>query len=252
MSGYPIGMIILIVLSILIFFGLTHRVLDRLRLTDRAALVIIGLLIVGSFITIPLTNTRPAVSVNLGGAVVPIGLAIYLLVKAGTSKEWIRALVASVITVAVIGLGNRFLFSGDPWHTGQDFLDPLYIYPIIAAIVAYTIGRSRRSAFIAATLGMLSLDIFHYIELLNTGIPGRVAIGGAGVFDAIIIAGVGAVLLAEIIGEGRERLQGGPESEGKPKELLSNLDKAMPQASLKPSSKDLNEKVKVERKNPDA
>ena len=39
-------------------------------------------------------------------------------------------------------------------------------------------------------------------------------IGGAGAFDSLILAGILAVLLAELVGETRERLQGGPKSEG--------------------------------------
>lgn len=252
MGRYPIGMILLIVVTILIYFGIAHRVLDRLRITDRAALLMVGLLIVGSFINIPVRNTPPVISINAGGALVPLGLAVYLLIKAGTSKEWIRAIIATVATIGVITLANRYLFTGDPWQTGRDFIDPIYAYPIMAALIAYIAGRSRRSAFIAATLGMLSLDVVHYIQLSATGIPGRVAIGGAGAFDAIIIAGIGAVLLAEIIGEGRERLQGGPTSEGKPPELLKSLDGAMVNAARKPvpstSAKDSAE----ERKDPDA
>jgi len=36
-------------------------------------------------------------------------------------------------------------------------------------------------------------------------------VGGAGVFDQVVIAGVLAVGLAEIVGETRERLGGGPD-----------------------------------------
>ncbi|MFA5537306.1 MAG: DUF1614 domain-containing protein [Bacillota bacterium] len=252
MSGYPIGMVLLIVLSILIYFGFAHRVLDRLRLTDRGALLVIGLMILGSFITIPLSKVKPTVSINLGGAMVPIGLAVYLFLKAGTTKERLRAIVATVATVAIIGFTNRFLLAGDPWHSGVEFLDPLYIFAIIAALAAYIVGRSRRSAFIAATLGILSLDIFHYVGLLRSGVEGKVVVGGAGIFDSIIIAGVIAVLLAEIIGEGRERLQGGPQKENKSEELLKNLDQPMPQASLKPIKKENIIEGEPEREDSDA
>jgi len=105
-----------------------------------------------------------------------------------------------------------------------DFLDPIWIYPFVGGLVAYIVGRSRRSAFIAATLGVLLLDVFQWIYLISTGTPGRVNIGGAGAFDSIVLAGVIAVLLAEIIGETRERLQGGPAHRGRPKELLENLE----------------------------
>lgn len=252
MTGYPLGMILLIVVTILIYFGLAHRVLDRLRINDRTALLVVVLLIIGSFINIPLTQGPPAVSVNLGGALVPLGLSVYLLLKAGTSKEWIRALIATAFTIAAITLTNRYLFAADdPWQGGFDFIDPLYVYPIIAALVAYIAGRSRRSAFVAATLGMLSLDVINYIQLANDGIPSRVAIGGAGAFDAIIIAGIGAVLLAEIIGEGRERLQGGPESKGKPRELLESLDRAKPQPAQKPLHSERNTEQPREREDQD-
>lgn len=242
MSGYPLGMILLIVVTILIYFGLAHRVLDRLRINDRTALLLLGAIIVGSFINIPLTDGPPEVTINVGGALIPLGLAVYLLIKAGTSKEWIRALIATGLTVLVITLVNRYLFADDPWRSRLDFIDPLLVYPITASLVAYLAGRSRRSAFIAATLGILSLDIINYVQLVSGNIPGRVAIGGGGAFDAVVIAGIGAVILAEIIGESRERLQGGPTEEGKPPELLQSLDRAIPQASRKPLEKEPEER----------
>ncbi|HHW07357.1 MAG TPA: DUF1614 domain-containing protein [Clostridia bacterium] len=242
MSGYPLGIILLIVVTILIYFGLAHRVLDRLRINDRTALLLLGAIIAGSFINIPITDGPPAVTVNVGGALIPFGLAVYLLAKAGTRAEWIRAIVATAITVVVITLVNRYLFADDPWRGRIDFIDPLLAYPIVAAVVAYLAGRSRRSAFVAATLGVLSLDVMNYIQLVNNKIPGRVAFGGGGAFDAVIMAGIGAVILAEIIGESRERLQGGPEKEGRPPELLESLDKAVPQPAQKPLAKEPQER----------
>ena len=49
-------------------------------------------------------------------------------------------------------------------------------------------------------------------------------IGGAGIFDSIVLAGLVAVLLAEILGETRERLQGGPATRGRDPELLRHLN----------------------------
>jgi len=243
MGGYPLGRILLIVVTILIYFGLAHRVLDRLRINDRTALLLLGAIIAGSFINIPVTDGPPAVTVNVGGALIPLGLSLYLLVKAGTRTEWIRAVVATGITVAVITVVNRYLFADDPWRGRIDFIDPLLVYPIVAAVVAYLAGRSRRSAFVAATLGVLSLDVMNYFYLVNNNVPGRVAFGGGGAFDAVIMAGIGAVILAEIIGEGRERLQGGPKEEGKAPELLQSLDRAMPQPAQKPLAKDAQERT---------
>ncbi|WP_227766156.1 DUF1614 domain-containing protein [Zhaonella formicivorans] len=224
MTGFPVGMIALLIVTILVYFGLAHRVLDRMRLTDKAALIILASIIIGSFINIPLSRGRVDASINVGGGIVPVVLAIYVLSRAGTSKEWIRALGATVATALAVFFINTYLMSEDPWQTGTDFIDPLYVYPLVAGLVAYLVGRSRRSAFIAAILGVLSLDVVDFIRLQAGGTPGAVNIGGAGAFDTIILSGIVAVLLTEIIGETRERLQGGPESEGRPEELIRGLD----------------------------
>ena len=63
------GMILLIVSALLIAFGVGQRVLDRLRLTDVHAYVIIGLIIAAGFIPeIPLGR----VGINIGGCVIEI------------------------------------------------------------------------------------------------------------------------------------------------------------------------------------
>lgn len=58
-------------------------------------------------------------------------------------------------------------------------------------------------------------------------------IGGGGAFDAIVIAGLLAVLLAEFIGETRERLQGGPTDRGKAPALLKKLRPLSPNKTQK-------------------
>ena len=64
-----LGLILLIVTAILILFGVAQRVLDKLRLTDRQALLMVALIFFGGLLgDIPLGER---LSVNLGGAVVP-------------------------------------------------------------------------------------------------------------------------------------------------------------------------------------
>jgi uncharacterized membrane protein len=212
-----------VVLSVLVYFGLAHRLLDRMRLSDKGALAVIGALVLGSFIDIPISRGNIQVSINVGGALVPIGLAGYLLYKAGTTKEWVRALIATVATTGVIYVLGSIIMKGDA-RDRFSIVDPLYLYPIVGGLTAYILGRSRRASFVAATLGVLGLDIVHLFWLNSTRTPGNVNIGGAGAFDSIVIAGLVAILLAEIIGETRERLQGGPESRGRDPELLKHLN----------------------------
>jgi uncharacterized membrane protein len=64
MTNFPLGLITLVVVSILIYFGVAHRVLDKLRLSDRAALAIILAIIAGSFVDIPISSR---ITINLGG-----------------------------------------------------------------------------------------------------------------------------------------------------------------------------------------
>lgn len=216
MPRFPIGMVALLIISILIYFGLAQRILDRMRLSDKGALAVIAAMVIGSYITIPLGARA---SINVGGGLVPIGLAVYVLSQAGTTREWVRGLIAALVTGGVVYLSGRFL-SAEPEGI---FLDPIYIYPLVGGIVAYLVGRSRRTAFIAATLGVLLMDFGQYFYLVANGLPGRVAIGGAGAFDSIVLAGLIAVLLAEVIGETRERIQGGPAKEDRPEKLTDRL-----------------------------
>ncbi|MCL6477531.1 MAG: DUF1614 domain-containing protein [Peptococcaceae bacterium] len=227
MTRLPVGMIILLIVSALIFFGLAQRALDRMKISDRAALLIIAGLIAGSFIDIPVWGGRFPVAVNIGGALIPLGLAIYLVVTAGTGREKARALVGAIITaLAIYGVGT-LVMSGLPEPAGRfGYLDAIWLFPLVAGIVGYLSGRSRRGAFVSATLGVLLFDVGHYIWLANTGAPAaRIIVGGAGAFDAVVISGIFAILLAEVVGEVSERMAGGPTGEGKAPSLVSALRK---------------------------
>ena len=77
-------MIVLLIVGLLLLFGVGQRVLDRMRLTDKQAIALIIAMIVGGFVpNIPLGGN---VYVNLGGAVIPIAIGLYLWFTAGTAK----------------------------------------------------------------------------------------------------------------------------------------------------------------------
>ncbi|MFZ5924627.1 MAG: DUF1614 domain-containing protein [Bacillota bacterium] len=201
-----VGLVILLAVSVLVFLGLTHRVLDRMHLNDRQALVALGLMLVGSFVDIPVFRGVQSVSFNIGGALVPVVIAIYVLARADTPRETGRGILSAVITgAALFAITKLFAF-----EEGRMILDPLYVFGLVAGVVAYLVGRSRRAAFAGAILGVVLLDVTHLIEVVTRRMPATVDVGGAGVFDAVVIAGVVAVGLAEIFGEAMERLQGGP------------------------------------------
>jgi len=213
----PLGMIVLLAVAVLIYLGLAERVLDRMRLTDRSALIFIGAIIVGSYLPdIPLYDN---LAINIGGGVIPVILAVYLLVRAGTVTEKVRAVIATAITTLLVFVTYNLL----PTEPAYGFmLEPIFIVALVAGVVGYLAGRSRRSAFIAGTMGIAIYDIIARVQVAVMGGRGSIVIGGAGVFDAIIIAGLIAVGLAELVGEARERIQGGPDTD-RDEELSAGL-----------------------------
>jgi uncharacterized membrane protein len=199
----PLGLTLLVVVSILVLFGVGQRILDRMRLSDKAAILFLAAMFIGSLIpNIPLGRKF---SINIGGAIVPFILVVYLFVKAGTSKEKWRAVVASLMTGVAIYLASRLL----PSEPETMFVDPNYVYGILAGLIAYLFGRSRRTSFIAGVMGVILADLAQGVENIIRNINAPIRLGGAGIVDAVVISGLLAVILAEVIGEFRERLQGG-------------------------------------------
>ena len=198
-----VGLILLVIVGILVGFGVAQRVLDRLRLTDRQALFFVLALLVGGLLPdIPLGEN---LSINAGGALVPVGLSVYLLIKAGSAKEVVRTLVASALTGAAIYFLGRFL----PDEPEAAFMDYTYLYGLTGGVIAYLFGRSRRGAFVAGVLGAVIADIWSAAEVWMQGVSQPLHLGGAGATDVIVISGVVAVLLAEFAGELLERMARG-------------------------------------------
>jgi len=194
------GQVILLAVAVMVYFGFAHRVLDRLRLSDRAALLFLAAMIAGGFL--PDIQLGSSLSINIGGGVIPLILVGYLWSKA-EKHEISRSVIAVVITAAVVYAALKIM-PIEPTH--NFFLDPLYFVALLAGLVAYLAGRSRRSAFIAGTLAIFFNDLLARIENIMAGITTPIAIGGAGVFDAIVIAGFIALGFAELTGETLERI----------------------------------------------
>lgn len=241
----PIGMIILLVVGVLVYFGIAHRILDRMRLTDKQALLFIAAVIVGSFIDIPLMRTPVEVTINVGGALLPILLSIWLIYKADETAERVRAILAAILVAVVVSLGSRYL----PYEPENMFLDPKIIYGISAGLIAYLAGRSRRSAFVGGVLGIVLSDIVHMVTIIGLGIPGTTDIGGAGAFDVVMIAGIIGVMVAELVGETREKIQGGPVLGKYRPEGLYEFSKELHHNNQKPKNTPNNEKSENMEKN---
>lgn len=194
-----ISMILLTVLAVLIFTGVLERVLDRMYLSDKAALFLIALMFIGTM----LPNIELGmISINLGGAVIPLGVCVYLLLKADESVEVARSLMGMVLTGAAVWGLSKLL----PDEPEAMWMDPNLLYGLSAGVIAYLLGRSRRGAFFCGVTGVLLADVVTAVINWTAGIDQKLVLGGAGIGDTAVIAGVVGVLLAELFGEAMERI----------------------------------------------
>jgi uncharacterized membrane protein len=131
---------------------------------------------------------RTVIAVNVGGAVIPTIISLYLVAKNGIYG---RSVLAVAVVAAVV---NRLAYP----LPGIGIACPTLIPPIVAATVALIL--SRRSApvlaYAAGSLGtLIGADLLNLDKVQGLGAP-IASIGGAGTFDGIFLTGILAVLLA--------------------------------------------------------
>lgn len=196
MSG---GMLLLTITAVLIFSGLLQRVLDRMYLTDRQALLLVGLMIVGTFLP---NLSLGFVRINIGGGIIPLGVCAWLFVKADQPWERGRSVLGIGITAAAVYAISRLL----PAEAEALPFDPIWLYGIVGGVIAWLLGRSRRCAFICGTAGILLADAISALFARAQGSDVPLILGGAGIADAAVIGGVMGVLFCELLGEAIERV----------------------------------------------
>ncbi len=194
-----IGMVVLTVAAVLVFFGVAQRVLDRMHLTDRMALLLIGAMFVGTLLP---NADMGMVSVNVGGCVIPLGVCVYLFIRADEGRERLRAAIGAVLTGAAVYALSVFL----PDEPEAMWVEPNLLYGLAGGLIAWLLGRSRRAAFICGVLGVLLADTVTALVNWKGGIAQQLVLGGAGIGDTVVISGILAVLLAELVGEIAERI----------------------------------------------
>jgi uncharacterized membrane protein len=127
-------------------------------------------------------------ALNVGGAIVPTILSIYLLVK---NQIYLYAGIGTALVAAVVH------YLAEPIE-GMGIAVPIFIPPIVSAIVAMILSREHAApiAYISGCMGtLLGADLMnlHLLGRLGASIA---AIGGAGTFDGVFLTGILAVLLA--------------------------------------------------------
>jgi uncharacterized membrane protein len=132
------------------------------------------------------------VAVNVGGALIPALMSLYLLTR---NRLWGRGLVATVAVSAVC----HSLAQPVP---GIGIALPVLAPSVAAGAAALLLSRQHAAplAYIGGSLGtLIGADLLNLGRLQGLGAP-VASIGGAGTFDGIFLAGILAVLIASVSG----------------------------------------------------
>jgi uncharacterized membrane protein len=149
-------------------------------------------------------NKKTILAINLGGAIIPLLLCLYILLYSIPTMEqnltiaYVKILIAFLIVTFIV---NRF---AKPIK-GLGIAIPSIIPPLTAAATSailfslITQTNPFLIAYTAGTLGtILGADLLNLKKIPKLG-ASIVSIGGAGVFDGIYMTGVMAIFLLWII-----------------------------------------------------
>ncbi|HOJ31362.1 MAG TPA: DUF1614 domain-containing protein [bacterium] len=182
--------------------------LEKIGLSPVVAFFVMLASLAGSFINIPLAVQTPGgfvpafsyfggflidvpagikvIAINVGGAIVPLCLCLYLIPKTKFLPLFFATLISALIchklARVVPGIGVQL---------------PALIPPVVAVFLAFLFspGNKIPVAYISGVLGVLvGADL---MNLGNLGdFAGMMSIGGAGVYDGIFLVGIISALLA--------------------------------------------------------
>jgi uncharacterized membrane protein len=130
------------------------------------------------------------IAVNVGGAVIPTVMSIYLLVSRAL---WVPGLIATAVVAVVL----HWLANPVP---GIGIAVPVFLPALVTAVVALLLSRENAAplAYIAGSMGtLIGADLTNLDKVQGLGAP-VASIGGAGTFDGIFLTGILAVLLAGV------------------------------------------------------
>lgn len=217
---------LLLLLLPLLFLGIIGGAFRSLGFSGWEILFLILASVIGSFINIPVTRIEGVrnraypfrdrfgriyvmhdgpdtlVAVNVGGAVIPFLIAVYLVYYIFSSP----ALFPAPLTV-ILGGGAGILLVAGITHSaakvvpGMGIMTPFFLPPLCALVcgILFSFGDPLAAppiAFASGTMGtLLGADLLNWRHLDKIGAP-MVSIGGAGTFDGIFLSGILAAFLA--------------------------------------------------------
>jgi uncharacterized membrane protein len=216
--GLPFVLALFFLMSLLIAFievGILEYAYAKMGINRRYIFALLLLSLLGSYVNIPVASLpaqhvvsgqevtffgmhyvipvvkewpRTIIAINLGGAVIPTFLSLYLLVK---NRLYLQSLAGVMIVAAVV------YWMAQPIR-GMGIAVPIFIPPLVATGAALLLSRQSPPAlaYIVGSLGtLIGADLLNLGKIQGLGAP-VASIGGAGTFDGIFLTGILAVLLA--------------------------------------------------------
>jgi uncharacterized membrane protein len=212
--------ITLAIVAALIQIGLIRYVYTRLGIAPTTAILLLLASLFGAYVNVPIAHfpdqtvmvqevredfwgfeyviprevdwPGTILAINLGGAVIPIAISLYLL---GKNAIWLPGIIATAIVSAVC-------YAVAIPVQGVGIAIPIFIPPLVACAAACVLAWSRAPsvAYVSGSLGtLIGADLMNLSNIRALGTP-VASIGGAGTFDGIFVTGIVAVILASLIG----------------------------------------------------
>jgi uncharacterized membrane protein len=216
---------IFLALLVLVQIGALHYAYMRLGVSSRTAFFLLSGSLLGSFFNIPVAELPEqrvvsgqdvdffgmqyvipvieewpgtVIAVNVGGAIIPSLMSLYLLAK---NRLWVRGFLATAgVAFVCHALAHPV--------RGLGIAEPVFAPTIATAVIALLLSKQDAAplAYISGSLGtLIGADLLNLGKVQGLGAP-IASIGGAGTFDGIFLTGIVAVLLASI--SGRSSLKG--------------------------------------------
>jgi uncharacterized membrane protein len=211
-------LVLLFAVVALVFVGAISIAFENVGFTPVTILLILVGTLIGSLINIPLLKLRTTVpivreeyvswfgmtyripqveygqattvvAINVGGALIPTAVSIYLL-----SKSTPSTIILSIIGLTAVALITHAVARP---VKGVGIATPAFIPPIAAAVAAIILSpaQPRTIAYVAGVLGtLIGADLMNLHAIPKLGAP-VASIGGAGSFDGVFLSGIIAVLL---------------------------------------------------------
>lgn len=214
--------VLLAIIVVLLLIGASEFAFEKIGFTPIEFATILILTFLGSAVDIPLYKVKSLVpmvvvqearvfwmtyrvprrvvrqvsttiAVNLGGALIPVTISIYLLATHPDSLI-LYALIATAVTSVLVHLIARRV-------PGVGIVTPAILPPLFAAGVSLILvpGSPAIVAYVSGTLGtLIGADLTNLRNADHSG-AAMESIGGAGTFDGVFLTGIVAVVLAALV-----------------------------------------------------